>query len=170
MNDAIVKPRTALFWAWLSALVVALDQLTKWIVVGRLELYEIREVGRWLDITRLHNEGAAFGLLAEAGGWQRGFFLVLAGGIALAILAWLRGLPARGQSWLAIGLAFILGGAIGNAWDRFVDGHVVDYLHFHWNEHYFPAFNVADIAITTGAIMLIIDALLSQRRARPAAR
>jgi signal peptidase II len=169
MNETVVMPRTALVWAWLSVLVVALDQITKWVIVSRFGLYEILPVGAFLDITRLHNEGAAFGLLAEAGGWQRWFFLVLAGAIALAILAWLRGLPARGQSWLAIGLALILGGAAGNAWDRFVDGHVVDYLHFHWGEHFFPAFNVADIAITTGAIMLIIDAIVAQKRARPAA-
>jgi len=169
VNDPLVKPRTALSWTWLSVLVVALDQLTKWLIVGRFELYEILPMGPFLDITRLHNEGAAFSLLAEAGGWQRGFFLVLAGVIALAILWWLRSLPARGQGWLVIGLALILGGAVGNAWDRFVDGHVVDYLHFHWDEHYFPAFNVADIGITTGAIMLIIDAILSHRRDRKAA-
>lgn len=169
MNEPLVKPRTALAWSWLSALVVALDQLTKWYVVGRFQLYEILPAGPFLDITRLHNEGAAFGLLAEAGGWQRWFFLVLAGVIGLAILAWLRSLPARGQSWLAIGLALILGGAIGNAWDRFIDGHVVDYLHFHWGEHFFPAFNVADIGITTGAIMLIIDAIISHRREKAAA-
>ena len=169
MNEILAKPRTALVWGWLSVLVVALDQLTKWLIVNRFGLYEILPIGPFLDITRLHNEGAAFGLLAEAGGWQRWFFLVLAGAIALAILAWLRGLPARGQSWLAIGLALILGGAAGNAWDRFVDGYVVDYLHFHWGEHFFPAFNVADIAITTGAIMLIIDAIVAQKRARPAA-
>ena len=164
MTRQLVHEKTALIWVWLSAIVVALDQLTKWYVIDRFSLYEIRPVGPFLDLTRLHNEGAAFGLLAEAGGWQRWFFLVLAAGIAVAILAWLRSLPARGQYWLAIGLALILGGAIGNAWDRFFDGYVVDYLHFHWNEAYFPAFNVADIAITSGAIMLIIDALVSRRR------
>jgi signal peptidase II len=164
MTRQLVHEKTALIWVWLSAIVVALDQLTKWYVVDRFALYEIRPVGAFLDLTRLHNEGAAFGLLAQAGGWQRWFFLVLAAAICIAILAWLRSLPARGQYWLAIGLALILGGAIGNAWDRFMDGYVVDYLHFHWNEAYFPAFNVADIAITSGAIMLIIDAFLSRRR------
>ena len=89
--------------------------------------------------------------------------------IGVAIVFWLRSLPARGQYWLAIGLALILGGALGNAWDRFFDGYVVDYLHFHWGDAYFPAFNVADIAITTGACMLIIDALLDSRRRRAAA-
>lgn len=169
MTRQFVHEKSALIWVWLSVIVVALDQLTKWFVVGSFELYEIRPVGPILDLTRLHNEGAAFGILADAGGWQRWFFLVLAGAIGVAIVVWLRSLPARGQYWLAIGLALILGGAVGNAWDRFFDGYVVDYLHFHWGGAYFPAFNVADIAITSGAIMLIIDALLDGRRRKAAA-
>lgn len=170
MKHPLVEPKTALVWAWLSAVVVALDQFVKWYVVSRFELYEILPVAPVLDLTRLHNEGAAFGILSDAGGWQRWFFLGLAAAIGVAIVFWLRSLPVRGQSWVAIALALILGGAIGNAYDRFVDGYVVDYLHFHWGEHYFPAFNVADIGITTGAIMLIIDALLDSRRRRAAAR
>jgi signal peptidase II len=170
MKHPFVEPRTALIWAWLSAIVVALDQFVKWYVVGEFDLYEILPVAAILDLTRLHNEGAAFGILAGAGGWQRWFFLVLAGAIAVAIVFWLRSMPARGQEWLAIGLALILGGAIGNAYDRYVDGFVVDYLHFHWGDAYFPAFNVADIGITTGAIMLIIDALLDSRRRKAVAR
>ncbi|MGH8205103.1 MAG: signal peptidase II [Steroidobacteraceae bacterium] len=169
MTRPVIAGKTALVWLWLSAVVVALDQLTKWYVVGRFQLYEILPVGPFLDLTRLHNEGAAFSLLHDAGGWQRWFFLALAAAIAVAIVAWLRSLPARGQYWLTIGLALILGGAVGNAYDRTVDGYVVDYLHFHWGDAYFPAFNVADIGITTGAIMLIIDALLSTRRGRAAA-
>ena len=169
MTRQFVHEKSALIWVWLSVIVVALDQFTKWIVVWNFELYEIRPVGPFLDLTRLHNEGAAFGILANAGGWQRWFFLVLAGAIGVAIVVWLRSLPARGQYWLAIGLALILGGAVGNAWDRFFDGYVVDYLHFHWGDAYFPAFNVADIAITSGAIMLIIDALLDGRRRKAAA-
>ncbi len=169
MTRPVIEGKTALIWAWLSAVVVALDQLVKWYVVDHFGLYEIRPVGPFLDLTRLHNEGAAFGILAEAGGWQRWFFLALAGAIGVAIVAWLRSLPVRGHGWLAIGLALILGGALGNAYDRFVDGYVVDYLHVHWGDAYFPAFNVADIAITTGAIMLIIDALLDGRRRKAAA-
>jgi signal peptidase II len=165
----VIEGKTALIWAWLSAIVVALDQFVKWYVVDSFSLYEILPVGPFLDLTRLHNEGAAFGILAGAGGWQRWFFLVLAGAIAVAIVFWLRSMPARGQEWLAIGLALILGGAVGNAWDRSIDGYVVDYLHFHWGDAYFPAFNVADIGITTGAIMLIIDALLDSRRRKAAA-
>jgi len=170
MTRPIFHEKTGLTWLWLSALVVALDQLTKWLIVTNLALFEILPLGPILDVTRLHNAGAAFGLLAEAGGWQRWFFLGLAAVIGVAIVYWLRSLPARGQYWLVIGLALILGGAVGNAYDRFVDGHVVDYLHFHLGGAYFPAFNVADIAITTGALMLIIDALLSSRRSRTATR
>ena len=169
MTRPVIEGKTALIWAWLSAIVVALDQLVKWYVVDNFGLYEILPVAPFLDLTRLHNEGAAFGILSEAGGWQRWFFLALAGAISIAIVYWLRSLPVKGQNWLAIGLALILGGAIGNAFDRFVDGYVVDYLHFHWGEAFFPAFNVADIAITTGAIMLIIDALLDGRRRKATA-
>ena len=169
MTRPVIQGKTALIWAWLSAIVVALDQFVKWYVVDSFSLYEILPIGPFLDLTRLHNEGAAFGILAGAGGWQRWFFLVLAGAIAVAIVFWLRSMPARGQEWLAIGLVLILGGAVGNAWDRFTDGYVVDYLHFHWGDAYFPAFNVADIGITTGAIMLIIDALLDSRRRKAAA-
>jgi signal peptidase II len=166
MTGLHVEPRTALIWIWLSALVVALDQLTKWLIVNHFALFEILPMGPVLDITRLHNEGAAFSLLAQAGGWQRWFFVGLATVIGVAIVWWLYTLPARGQPWLVIGLALILGGAVGNAYDRLMHGHVVDFLHFHWNLAYFPAFNVADIAITTGAIMLIIDALMHSKRAK----
>jgi signal peptidase II len=166
MTGLHVEPRTALIWIWLSALVVALDQLTKWFIVNNFALYEILRAGPVLDITRLHNEGAAFSLLAQAGGWQRWFFVSLASVIGVAIVWWLYTLPARGQAWLVIGLALILGGAVGNAYDRLLHGHVVDFLHFHWNLAYFPAFNVADIAITTGAIMLIIDALMNSNRTK----
>ena len=169
MTRPVIEGKTALIWAWLSAIVVALDQFVKWYVVDNFGLYEILPVGPFLDLTRLHNEGAAFGILAQAGGWQRWFFLALAAAIVVAIVVWMRSMPARGQEWLAIGLALILGGAVGNAWDRFIDGYVVDYLHFHWDDAYFPAFNVADIGITTGAIMLVIDALLDGRRRKAAA-
>ncbi len=168
MTENIFPQRTAVVWLWLSALVVALDQLTKSFIVGNFALFEILPMGSFLDVTRLHNEGAAFGLLAQAGGWQRWFFLTLAGIIGVAIVWWLYTLPARGHPWLAIGLALILGGAMGNAYDRFVDGYVVDFLHFHWGGAYFPAFNVADIAITTGAIMLVIDALMHTQRTKAA--
>jgi signal peptidase II len=164
-DDIFPKP-TGLVWLWLSIIVVAADQLTKWFVVNQLELYEVLPLGAMLELTRLHNTGAAFSLLAQAGGWQRWFFVGLAGTISVAIIWWLYTLPARGYPWLTIGLAMILGGAIGNGIDRLAQGHVVDFLHFHWQQWYYPAFNVADIAITSGAIMLVIDALTHRRRAK----
>ncbi len=166
MKDDIFPKPTGLVWLWLSIIVVAADQLTKWFVVNQLELYEVLPLGAMLELTRLHNTGAAFSLLAQAGGWQRWFFVGLAGTISVAIIWWLYTLPARGYPWLTIGLAMILGGAIGNGIDRLAQGHVVDFLHFHWQQWYYPAFNVADIAITSGAIMLVIDALTHRRRAK----
>jgi len=166
MNDTIPLRKSGLVWLALSALIVAVDQLTKLIVVQQFQLFEVLPVTQFLELTRLHNEGAAFSLLAQAGGWQRWFFLVLAGAIGVLIAWWLATLPARGHPWLTIGLAAILGGAMGNAIDRALHGYVVDFLHFHWGSAYFPAFNAADIAITTGAIMLIIDAALHTRRVK----
>jgi signal peptidase II len=169
MTRQIVHEKTALIWVWLSLIVVALDQLTKWYVVGHFELYEIRPVGPFLDLTRLHNQGAAFGLLAEAGGWQRWFFLGLAGAIGIAILAWLRSLPARGQYWLAIGLALILGGALGNLYDRLTLGTVVDFMLLHYRGFAWPAFNVADSAICVGAALLIADGFRQRHAERAVA-
>lgn len=166
MNEAPAVQKSGLVWLWLSASIVAVDQLTKWIIVNQFALFEILPVTQFLELTRLHNEGAAFSLLAQAGGWQRWFFLALAGGISVLIAWWLATLPARGHPWLTIGLAAILGGALGNAVDRARHGYVVDFLHFHWGGAYFPAFNAADIAITTGAAMLIIDAIMHTRRVK----
>ena len=166
MNDEVFPKPTGLVWLWLSIIVVAADQITKWVITSQLELYEIYPLGPMLELTRLHNTGAAFSLLAQAGGWQRWFFVALAGTISLAIVWWLYTLPARGYPWLTMGLAMILGGAIGNGIDRLALGHVVDFLHFHWQDWYYPAFNVADIAITSGAIMLVIDALRHTRRTK----
>ena len=166
MNNEVFPKPTGLVWVWLSIIVVAADQITKWVVVSQLQLYEVLPLGSMLELTRLHNTGAAFSLLAQAGGWQRWFFVGLAGTISIAIIWWLYTLPARGYPWLTIGLAMILGGAIGNGIDRLAQGHVVDFLHFHWQDWYYPAFNVADIAITSGAIMLVVDALMHTRRTK----
>ncbi len=153
-------------WLWLSALVIVADQATKLWVVNSFALYDSRYVFEYLNLTRLHNTGAAFSFLAGASGWQRWFFIVLGIGVSVFIMAWLRTLPAKGQAWLAAGLALILGGALGNVIDRAVYGHVVDFLHFHKGDWYFPAFNVADSAITAGAICLIIDAVVTAFRNR----
>ncbi len=164
------EPGGAIRWVWLSALVVAVDQATKALVVARFELFERKPLLPVLELTRLHNKGAAFSFLNDASGWQHYLFLGLAAVVSVGIVVWLSRLRGPACHWLAAGLALILGGAVGNAIDRLARGFVVDFIHVHWGERwYFPAFNVADSAITVGAAMLIIDALLESRRARPAA-
>jgi len=156
---------TATVWLWLSLAVLAADQATKWVVTRQFELFESVPVNPYLDLTLLHNTGAAFSFLADAGGWQRWFFIALGIVVSVVILFWLRRLPARGQSWLAIGLSLVMGGALGNVIDRVHYGYVIDFIHVHYEDAYFPAFNVADSAITVGAVCLIIDALFFSGRA-----
>lgn len=145
-------------WLWLSVAVVALDQATKFLVTRFLELYERVEVLPVLNFTQLHNTGAAFSLLAGADGWQRWFFIGLAVTVSTALIVWLWRLP-RGGKLLPVALALILGGAIGNLIDRALHGYVIDFIHVHWGDAFFPAFNIADSAITIGAALLILDAL-----------
>ena len=144
-------------WLWLSVAVIALDQATKFLVTRFLDLYERVEVLPVLDFTLLHNTGAAFSILAGASGWQRWFFIVLAVVVSLTLVIWLWRLP-RGDRLIAIALALVLGGALGNLLDRVRHGYVVDFIHAHWGAAYFPAFNIADSAITVGAALLILDA------------
>ncbi|MEE9142802.1 MAG: signal peptidase II [Gammaproteobacteria bacterium] len=151
-------------WLWLAVVVVVLDQVTKWIIVGNFELYDRVAVLPVFELTRLHNTGAAFSFLSGAGGWQRWFFVALALVVSIVIMIWLRRTPKQGHGVLAAGLALILGGATGNVIDRIFYGYVIDFLHFHWGSSYFPAFNIADSAITIGAGLLIIDALFLSGR------
>ncbi len=144
-------------WLWLSVAVIALDQATKFLVTRFLELYERVEVLRVLDFTLLHNTGAAFSMLAGASGWQRWFFIGLASVVSVVLVVWIWRTP-RGEKLLPLALALILGGAIGNVIDRIWHGYVVDFIHAHWGDAYFPAFNIADSAITIGAALLILDA------------
>jgi signal peptidase II len=157
---------TALRWLWLSALVVVADQVTKWLVVERLALYERIELLPVLGLTRLHNVGAAFSFLSDASGWQRWFFILLAVIVTIMVGIWLRRLPRRGRGWLAASLALIVGGAVGNVIDRIWHGHVIDFVSVHWERWFFPAFNVADSAITVGAVILIVDSFFDSRRGR----
>ncbi len=144
-------------------LVVLLDWQTKQWVSEALALYRPREVFSWLNITLAHNYGAAFSFLSDAGGWQRWFFIILASLVSLVLLAWLIRLPRK--EWLtALGLALILGGAIGNLLDRIQLGYVVDFVDVYYKNWHFPAFNVADSAITCGVILLLLDAFLISRR------
>jgi signal peptidase II len=159
-------------WRWLplAAGVLVSDQLSKGWIERAFSLYDSVAVLPVLDITRLHNAGAAFSFLAGAGGWQRWAFTALALGVSAAILVWLRGVAAQSQAALAAGLALTLGGALGNVLDRIEHGYVVDFIHVHWGRAYFPAFNVADAAITVGAGLLLLDALLEWRRDRESNR
>lgn len=168
-GDRRARPRvadpSALRLLWLSLAVIVVDQITKMMIVSRFEPFERIDVLPILEITRLHNRGAAFSFLHDAGGWQHWFFLTLASVVSAGIVWWLSRLRARANAVLACGLALILGGAVGNAIDRLWHGHVVDFIHFHWREQwYFPAFNFADTAITIGAALLILDSLLESRR------
>jgi signal peptidase II len=155
-------------WRWLplSLGIIVLDQASKAWIERHFEMYERLYLLPVLDFTRAHNPGAAFSFLADAGGWQRWFFTVLAFAVSAGIVWWLRTVHARAQAWLAAGLALILGGAIGNLIDRVRHGYVVDFVHAHWGGASFPAFNVADAAITVGAAFVILDALLEARRTR----
>jgi signal peptidase II len=153
-------------WLALSALVLVLDQITKAWVVARFRLGERMEVvPGFFDLTLVYNPGAAFSFLAGAAGWQRWFFIGI-GVVASAFILWL--LVRHGsQRLFGFSLAMILGGAIGNVVDRLFRGEVVDFLLAHWQDRwYFPAFNVADAAITVGAVLLILDELLRVRNSR----
>ena len=155
--------RSSLPYLALSAAVVALDQASKFLIEHRLALFQSVRVLPVLEITRLHNTGAAFSFLADGAGWQRWLFTALAIVVSLALTFWLRRID-RGARVLACGVALIIGGAIGNLIDRLRLGHVIDFIYAHWERHYFPAFNAADSAICIGAGLLLLDSWLSGRR------
>jgi signal peptidase II len=151
-------------WLLLSAFIVLADQASKSYIAQRFGEFEHISVLPILDITRMHNVGAAFSFLATASGWQRPLFIGLAIVVSIGIIVWLLRLKSGSHGLLAGGLALVLGGALGNVIDRIRLGHVIDFIHFHWNEAYFPAFNVADSAITVGAACLLLDALFEGRQ------
>ena len=151
-------------WLLLSAFIVLADQLSKMYIAGHYLDFEFTRILPVLDITCMHNVGAAFGFLASASGWQRWVFIGLAAVVSIGITIWLLKLPRGTHSLLAAGLALVLGGAVGNVIDRIRLGYVIDFIHFHWERAYFPAFNVADSAITVGAACLLLDALFEARR------
>lgn len=156
--------RSLLGWLALALVVFAADQLTKWLILQHYQWGDATHVTGFFNIVRAHNTGAAFSFLADAAGWQRWLFTAF--GIAAALfIVWLLRRHA-GQKLFSFALALLLGGAIGNVVDRLMHGYVVDFLDFHWAGSHFPAFNVADSAITVGAACLILDELLRMRRAR----
>jgi len=153
--NADVKKR-GIWWVWLSLLVVVLDQMVKHLISISLDYLDSVPLLPYLNLTLVHNTGAAFSLLSDASGWQRWFFMTLSGGVSLALVVWLYSLPQQ-RKWLSASLALILGGATGNLIDRVLHGYVVDFIDVYYISWHFPAFNIADSAITVGAVMLIID-------------
>jgi signal peptidase II len=151
-------------WLLLSALVILADQASKAFIAGHYLEFEFTRLLPVLDITCMHNVGAAFSFLASASGWQRWLFIGLAGVVSIGITFWLVKLPRGTHALLAAGLALVLGGALGNLIDRVRLGYVIDFIHFHWERAYFPAFNVADSAITIGAACLLLDAFFEAKR------
>ncbi|MDQ3206469.1 MAG: signal peptidase II [Pseudomonadota bacterium] len=154
-------PRNALPWLWVSVVVLALDQLTKYWVLTSLPEYTpvvvIEGIWNWY---RTYNTGAAFSFLADAGGWQKYLFVVLAAGITALLAFWLSRTPRR--DWkTALPYALVIGGAIGNVIDRLLYGHVVDFIQWHWRDYYWPSFNIADAAIVGGAIGIALTGLFS---------
>ena len=151
-------------WLWLSLLVFVLDQASKLYFEGALRLYQQIEIVPGLfSWTLAYNTGAAFSFLADSSGWQRWLFALIAIVVSAVLVIWLKRL-GRNDTWLAVALALVLGGALGNLYDRVALGHVIDFILVHWqNRWYFPAFNIADSAITVGAIMLALDMFKSKK-------
>ncbi|HYM28882.1 MAG TPA: signal peptidase II [Steroidobacteraceae bacterium] len=174
MNEAkqthtrVTVPLPESGWRWLAltTLVIVLDQVSKAWIMHHFALSERVHVLPVLDIILTYNTGAAFSFLAGAAGWQRWVFVLLALAVSTVLIVWMRRLSARHHGLLACGLSLIVGGALGNMIDRLVLGRVVDFVHVHWGLAYFPAFNVADSAITVGAAVLLVDAWRETRAAK----
>lgn len=151
-------------WLVLSVLVLVIDQVGKAHFEGSLQMFQqIVVIPDYFSWTLAYNTGAAFSFLADSGGWQRWLFALIAVVVSAVLVVWLKRL-GRDDTWLAIALALVLGGALGNLYDRIALGHVIDFILVHWqNRHYFPAFNFADSAITVGAIMLALDMFKSKK-------
>ena len=150
---------TFVLWTSLAALVLVLDQLTKWAVVKWVPLYDKIPINSFINITHQQNTGAAFSFLADAAGWQRWFFVLLAVVVSAYLIVWIWRIRNDGTAVLSAGLALILGGAIGNVMDRLLLGSVVDFVQVLIAGWPFPSFNVADSAITVGATLYIVDIL-----------
>lgn len=153
---------SSLNWLWLSVLVIILDQITKYLVTHNLQLYQVDPVMPGLNLTLVHNVGAAFSFLSGAGGWQRWFFVALSSIVSIGIVVWLARTPGS-QRWLAGSLSLILGGAIGNLIDRVRFGYVVDFIDVYFQQWHWYTFNAADSAISIGAVILVIDTIWLDR-------
>lgn len=166
MPDANIRP----WWHWIgiSLVVVVIDQATKALIQRSFANGESLTITPFFNLVLAYNKGAAFSFLADAGGWQRGFFIALAIAISGFLLWMMRGHP--GNRLLCVALSLVFGGALGNLYDRVVLGHVVDFIQLHAAGYYFPAFNVADSAISLGAGLLIVDSFRKQPPAATASQ
>jgi signal peptidase II len=160
-----------LLWLGIALVILLADQLTKLLIVDSFALGDSQTVTTFFNLVRVHNSGAAFSMLSTASGWQRWFFSAIGVVATLFILWLLRSHPT--QKLFCFALALVLGGAVGNVIDRMLYGHVIDFLDFHWDwlspvffQGHFPAFNVADSAISVGAVCLILDELIRFRRSQ----
>jgi signal peptidase II len=155
-------------WLWVSVIVLLLDQCTKLLADAMLVLHQQVPLIPYLALFKAYNPGAAFSFLSDASGWQRWFFVVLAVVIIAVLLVWLRRLSAAEKA-TSLALALILGGAVGNLIDRLVYGYVIDFIDVYYGSWHWPAFNVADAAISVGAFLLLLDAFRGSREKSPAA-
>lgn len=153
-------------WLWLSGLVIVLDQASKWLAERILELHTPVPIMPSFNLTLVYNTGAAFSFLSGAGGWQRWFFSLLAVVVSAVIVFWLKRLTSE-DKWTAVGLALVLGGALGNLLDRLLYGHVIDFIQWYYKSFYWPTFNIADSAISVGATVLILHSLFAHKHRSP---
>lgn len=159
LNQFFKNNRQTLIWLGLAVLVLVADQVTKLWIVEQYSLGVSDKINEFFNLVHVHNYGAAFSFLNNEGGWQRWGFSVFAAVVSLIIIVWIVRLSPQ-QKCEGYALAFILGGALGNLYDRVSLGYVIDFLDFHWSGWHFPAFNIADSAITLGAILIILDGIL----------
>lgn len=167
LNQLFSNDMRRLAWLLIAAVVIAVDLWTKSLAVELLNYRQPMPVLPVLDFTLLYNRGAAFSFLGAASGWQRWLFAFIALTVSILLVLWILRLKPN-DHWVSVALSLILGGALGNLYDRVTLGYVVDFIHAHWNHSYFPAFNIADSAITVGAIMILVDAFWLEKRRRGA--
>ena len=166
VNSGIMRDFVMLKWLWLSLLAIILDQGSKLAIAGSMQLYQSIPIMPFFKLTYVHNTGAAFSFLSEAGGWQRWFFAGLALVISAVIAVWLTRLKKH-ETLLAVALALVLGGAVGNLIDRLAYGYVIDFLDVYYESWHWPAFNIADSAITLGVVLMLIESFGSGHLKQP---
>ena len=168
----MLKSRSYSYWIWLLVVfaIIFVDQYSKFLVVERLNLFDRFTLTTFLDLTRLHNTGAAFSIFASDSGWQRWPLTLISAGVGTTLIGWLVRNAAKSPVLLNTAFAMIAGGAIGNLIDRLNQGYVVDFILFHIGQWHYPAFNVADSCITIGLILFLIETYRSSKRAKKTTR